>query len=96
MVECLSSKQKALGLIPSTGKEGREGERDGWREGRLKTIEIGRVESWVKKEGGNKLPRAGRTWGRLGTVACKKSPGWKGSGPSCILQSEFSPFTETR
>lgn len=55
MTECLPSMQKALGSIPSTGKEAREGERSGGREGRLKIR-----ESRVKREGEKKLPQAGR------------------------------------
>lgn len=51
MAECLPSMQKDLGSIPSTGKEGREGERSGGREGKLKII-----ESRVKREGEKKLP----------------------------------------
>lgn len=60
--------QKALGSIPSTGKEGKEGERNGGREGKLRT-----TESRVKREGEKKLPRAGRIQGRLGTVAGRKT-----------------------
>lgn len=88
---CLVCK-KALGSTPSTGKEGRERERSGGREGKLKII-----ESRVKREGEKKLPPpAGRIQGRPGTATGKKSSDCKGSGPSYRPHTEASPFTEAR
>lgn len=84
--------RKALGSTPSTGKEGREGERSGGREGKLKI-----TESRVKREGEKKLPPpAGRIQGRPGTATGKKSSDCKGSSPSYRPHTEASPFTEAR